>query len=65
MTAEKESRAKCRLIMNSEITHLFLKDHSCLQSRHDVLKQAASCCIEREFSAGHHIAVHQLQREDK
>ena len=45
----------------SEITHLFLKDNSRLQSRHDVLEQAASCCIEGKFSAGHHIAIHQLE----
>lgn len=51
--------------MKSEATHLFLKDHSSLQSRHYVLKQATSCCIEGKLSAGHHIAIHQLQREEK
>lgn len=43
--------------------YLFLKDHCCLQARHDVLKQAASFCIEGKFSAGHHVAIHQLCRK--
>lgn len=51
--------------MKLGIKYLLLKDHSCLQPRHDVLQQATSCCIERKFSAGHHIAIHQLQREDR
>lgn len=60
-----KTKSHSYLIMKPGVTYFFLKDHSCLQSRHDVLKQATSCSIKGKFSAGHHVAVHKLQREIK
>lgn len=60
-----KTKSHSYLIMKSGVTYFFLKHHSCLQSRHDVLQQATSCGIKGKFSAGHHIAVHKLQREIK
>lgn len=45
--------------------YLLLEDDGRLQARANVLKQAAGCCVEAVFPAGHYVRVQQLRNTQK